>query len=59
MIFLLILGDKDSLLGKPEKARSLAQNIPGIQIEVVNSGHLISVEQTDFINTRIHHFFQE
>jgi pimeloyl-ACP methyl ester carboxylesterase len=56
---LLVLGEKDSLLGKPENASSLARNIPDVQIEVVSSGHLISVEQTDSVNKLLRDFFQE
>lgn len=56
---LLVLGEEDALLGDPEKSRALARNIPDIQIEVVDSGHLISVEQKDRTNELLYDFFQE
>jgi pimeloyl-ACP methyl ester carboxylesterase len=56
---LLILGERDSLVGKPEKSVSLANNVPDIRIDVVSSGHLISVEQVDLVNELLHEFFQE
>jgi pimeloyl-ACP methyl ester carboxylesterase len=56
---LLVLGDEDRLLGKPEKASSLARNIPDIRIDVVDSGHLISLEQVDLVNELLYEFFKE
>lgn len=40
---LLVLGAKDYLAGDPDKVKPLAKNVPEIQIEVLDSGHLICV----------------
>jgi len=43
---LLILGDRDKLVGDPEKVRPLAENVPGIRIEILPSAHLIGAERS-------------
>lgn len=55
---LLALGEQDNLVGDPDKATQLARNIPDIQIEVLNTGHAIGVEQPDHVNTLILEFFE-
>ncbi len=55
---LLILGDRDQLVGDPDAVRTLARNVPRIDIQVLNSAHLIGVEEAaeanpllvDFLN---------
>jgi pimeloyl-ACP methyl ester carboxylesterase len=47
---LLILGSRDNLLGDPEKSGALARVIPGVRVEVLDSGHLIGVEQPKRVN---------
>jgi len=54
---LLVLGEKDGLIGDPEKAKKLARNIPDIHIEVLNTGHAIGVEQPEHVNDLIYGFF--
>jgi len=54
---LLVLGTKDPLVGDPENVKQLARHVPDIQIEVLNTGHLISAEQPETVNTLIHDFF--
>jgi pimeloyl-ACP methyl ester carboxylesterase len=56
---LLILGEKDNLVGDPEKVKELAQNVPDIQIEILNTGHLISADQPDTVNNLIYKFFKQ
>ncbi len=56
---LLILGEKDNLVGDPTKVKELAQNIPDIQIEILNSGHLISADQPYIVNNLIYEFFEQ
>jgi pimeloyl-ACP methyl ester carboxylesterase len=55
---LLILGAKDTLVGDPTKVKELALNIPNIQIEVINTGHLISVDQPEKVNNLIYNFLE-
>ena len=54
---MLILGKRDNLVGDPAIVRTLAQHATHIDIEVVDSGHLIGVEQADYVNTQIAEFF--
>jgi pimeloyl-ACP methyl ester carboxylesterase len=54
---LLVLGQKDNLVGDPEKARELAQNIPDVQVEVLDAAHAIGVEQPEQVNALIDEFF--
>jgi pimeloyl-ACP methyl ester carboxylesterase len=55
---LLVLGEKDNLVGDPEAARSLVQDVPDIQVEVLDTGHLIGAEQPEKVNTLIVEFFE-
>ena len=55
---LLVLGEKDNLVGDPENARQLAQDIPDLRVEVLDSGHLIGVEQPEQVNELILEFFE-
>lgn len=56
MPVLLFLGTKDPIVGNAEVAKQTALDYPNIQIEILESGHLISVEKADFINLRIKDF---
>lgn len=53
---LLFLGTKDAIVGDAEIARQTALDYPNIQIEILDSGHLISVEKADFVNATITEF---
>ena len=55
---LLVLGEKDNLVGDPENARQLAQDVPDLRVEVLDSGHLIGVEQPEQVNELILEFFE-
>jgi len=57
MPVLLVLGQKDNLVGDPARARDLAQSIPNLRVEILNTGHLIGVEQPDQVNELIIEFF--
>lgn len=55
----MVLGEKDNLVGDPVKAAAYAQSIPDLQIEVLDTGHLIGVEQPQKVNGLIlGHFTQ-
>jgi pimeloyl-ACP methyl ester carboxylesterase len=56
---LLILGGNDNLVGDPEKVKPLAQNIPDVQIEILNAGHGIWVEQSEQTDALILEFLEE
>lgn len=50
---LLVLGQGDNLVGDPENAKKLVRDVPGIKVEVLDTGHLIGVEQPDRVNALI------
>jgi len=54
---LLVLGERDNLVGDPEAARTLVQDIPDIQVEVVEAGHLMGAELPEQVNALITAFF--
>jgi pimeloyl-ACP methyl ester carboxylesterase len=59
MPVMLILGQKDNLVGDPEIARAKVQDIPDIRVEVLDSGHLIGAEQSEQVNALLTEFLQE
>jgi pimeloyl-ACP methyl ester carboxylesterase len=54
---LLVVGRQDEVLGDPERVKRFAQQVPGIQIEMLDAGHLMSIERPDDVNARIRAFF--
>ena len=56
---LLVLGEKDNLVGDPVKAGAYAQSIPDLRVEVLDTGHLIGVEQPQKVNELILEYFSE
>ena len=55
---LLFLGTEDGIVGDAEQARITASEFPNIQIEVLESGHLIAVEHAAYVNDQIKHFLK-
>ncbi|MFC1730049.1 alpha/beta fold hydrolase [candidate division KSB1 bacterium] len=53
---LLFLGTKDHIVGNAGFAKQTAEEFPNIQIEILESGHLIAVEHADFVNEAIKDF---
>ena len=53
---LLFLGSKDRIVGDAQIAKKTAEDYPNIQIEVLESGHLIAVEYSEKINKTIIEF---
>jgi pimeloyl-ACP methyl ester carboxylesterase len=58
MPVLLVIGTRDGLTGDPDKVIELAENAPDIQIEVLDSGHLMGIEKADKVNTLMMAFFE-
>jgi pimeloyl-ACP methyl ester carboxylesterase len=56
---LLVLGQKDGLVGDPQKAQRLAEIIPNMRSVIVNTGHAIGVEKPEETNSLINDFFEE
>ena len=55
---LLLLGKRDGLLGNPENTKRLAKDIADIQVEILDTGHLISAERPDQFNKLVHDFIE-
>jgi pimeloyl-ACP methyl ester carboxylesterase len=54
---LLVLGERDGLVGNPENAETLAQNILDVQMVVLDTGHAVGVERPEEVNSLICDFF--
>ena len=53
---LLFLGSKDPIVGEVEHAKEIAEEYPDIQIEVLDSGHLVAVEHAADVNSVVAEF---
>jgi pimeloyl-ACP methyl ester carboxylesterase len=47
---LLVLGDRDNLVGDPRRAASAAAAFPAVRMETLQSGHLLGVERATEVN---------
>jgi pimeloyl-ACP methyl ester carboxylesterase len=56
---LAFFGARDGVIGDAKKAKTLAENIPDVRVEIVDSGHLIGVELPDIVNQAMLEFFDE
>ena len=55
---LFVFGERDNLVGDPEAATVLVQDIPDVQVEVVDAGHLMGGELPEQVNALILKFFE-
>ena len=53
---LLFLGTKDAIVGDAKIAKKTAEKYPNIQIEILESGHLIAVEHAVYVNRKMAEF---
>ena len=58
MPVMFVFGEHDNLVGDPELARALVQDIPNIRVAIVDAGHLMAGEQPAQINALILGFLQ-
>lgn len=56
---LFIFGERDNLVGNPQAAKTLVQDIPDVQVEVVEAGHLMGGELPEVCNQLILDFFEK
>jgi pimeloyl-ACP methyl ester carboxylesterase len=54
---LFVFGERDNLVGDPQKAKALVQDIPDVQVETAKAGHLMGGEVPEQINGLIIDFF--
>lgn len=50
---LFVFGKRDNLVGDPETARAIVQDIPDVRIEVLDAGHLMAAEKPQQVNALI------
>lgn len=55
---LLFLGSNDKIVGDAQMAKRMAEDYPNIQIEILDSGHLMAVEKKDIVNEHISSFLE-
>jgi len=55
---LLLLGSRDGLVGNPENTKVVAQSIPDVQVEILDTGHLISAEMPEEFNKLVLEFIK-
>ena len=55
---LFVLGERDNLVGDPEAARALVQDIPNVRVEMLDAGHLMAGEKPEQVNALILEFFE-
>jgi len=53
---LLFLGTTDNLVGPADKAAEAASVMPNVQIEIVESSHLVNVEAAEIVNAGVRGF---
>lgn len=56
---LLFLGSKDKIVGDAMVAKNMAEDYPNIQIEILESGHLIAVEYYNEVNETVVSFLNK
>jgi pimeloyl-ACP methyl ester carboxylesterase len=59
MPVMFIFGKKDNLVGEPETAKELVQDIPDVAVNIVNAGHLMGAEVPGEINSYILDFLRK
>jgi pimeloyl-ACP methyl ester carboxylesterase len=50
---IIFLGTKDPIVGDAETAKILAEAYPDIEIHILDSGHLIAIEQREIVNKEL------
>ena len=54
---MFIFGTRDNLVGIPQATQALVQDIPDVQVEIVEAGHLMGGENPEECNRLIMDFF--
>jgi pimeloyl-ACP methyl ester carboxylesterase len=55
---MFVFGERDNLVGDPEAATALVQDIPDVRVEIVAAGHLMGGEKPEQVNALILEFFE-
>jgi len=54
---LFIFGQRDNLVGDPQAATKLVQDIPDVAVVVLDAGHLVAAEKPEQVNELLREFF--
>jgi pimeloyl-ACP methyl ester carboxylesterase len=54
---MFVFGERDNLVGDPEAAKALVQDIPDVRVEIVEAGHLMGAELPGQVDSLILDFF--
>jgi pimeloyl-ACP methyl ester carboxylesterase len=54
---LFVFGERDNLVGDPQAARGLVQDIPNVRVETLDAGHLMAAEMPEACNQLLLDFF--
>lgn len=54
---MFVFGERDNLVGDPQTARSLVQDISDVRVEIVDAGHLMGAEKPEECSQLILDFF--
>jgi pimeloyl-ACP methyl ester carboxylesterase len=55
---LFVFGEKDNLVGDPQAASDLVQDMPDVQVKIVDAGHLMAAELPQQVNEIMLAFFE-
>jgi pimeloyl-ACP methyl ester carboxylesterase len=55
---LFIFGERDNLVGDPRRAEELVQDIPSVDVAVLDAGHLAAAEEPASVNELLLEFFR-
>jgi pimeloyl-ACP methyl ester carboxylesterase len=55
---LFVFGEKDNLVGDPQAASDLVQDMPDAQVKIVEAGHLMAAELPEQVNEIMLEFFE-
>jgi pimeloyl-ACP methyl ester carboxylesterase len=55
---LFVFGEKDNLVGSPQAASDLVQDMPDVQVKIVEAGHLMAAELPEQVNEIMLEFFE-
>jgi pimeloyl-ACP methyl ester carboxylesterase len=55
---MFVFGERDNLVGDPEAAEAMVQDIPDVRVEIVEAGHLMGAEIPEQVNALITEFFE-
>jgi pimeloyl-ACP methyl ester carboxylesterase len=55
---MFVFGERDNLVGDPQAAKALVQDMADVRVEIVDAGHLMGGEKPEEINQLLLDFFQ-